>query len=152
MTVRIQHEDFDIAEEVSALTDVPAGQIPGAVVTFTGIVRDHYKGEMVKSMTLEHYPSMTEKELIRIRSEAIERWPLGNVTIIHRIGKLNAADNIVFVGCTSPHRDAAFDAARFIMDYLKTDAPFWKAEETKRGMSWVDVRDSDRASLKKWES
>ena len=152
MTVRIQSEDFNIAEEVTALTNVKAGEIPGALVTFTGIVRDFYQGDTVKSLTLEHYPGMTEKELTRIYDEACQRWPIGRATIIHRIGRLEAGDNIVFVGCTSPHRDAAFEAARFIMDYLKTDAPFWKAEETKHGTTWVDARDSDRASLKKWES
>ena len=152
MTVRIQSEDFNIAEEIKTLTAAQPGQIPGAVVTFTGIVRDLYKGDTIKSMTLEHYPGMTEKELARIRNEAVTRWSLSNATIIHRIGKLNAAENIVFVGCASLHRDDAFGAARFMMDYLKTDAPFWKAEETKDGVSWVDARDSDRASLKKWDS
>lgn len=152
MTVRIQLDDFDIADEIKELTEAQAGQVPGALVTFTGIVRDHHNGETVQSLTLEHYPGMTEKELIRIRDEACDRWPISKVTIIHRIGRLEATDNIVFVGCTSPHRDAAFEAARFIMDYLKTDAPFWKAEETKHGTSWVDARESDRASLKKWET
>jgi molybdopterin synthase catalytic subunit len=150
MTVRIQTEDFNIAVEIKALCDMPQGEIPGALVTFTGIVRDLYNGKKVRAVTLEHYPGMTERELERIRDEAMGRWPLGKVTIIHRIGKLNAADNIVFVGCISAHRDAAFEAARFIMDYLKTDAPFWKAEETEEGVSWVDARDSDRDSLKKW--
>jgi molybdopterin synthase catalytic subunit len=151
MTVRIQTEDFDIAAEVKALTDVPHGEIPGALVTFTGIVRDLYNGKTVKSVMLEHYPGMTERELSRIRDDAMSRWTLGKATIIHRIGKLDAADNIVFVGCTSPHRDAAFEAAWFIMDYLKTQAPFWKAEETEDGLTWVDARDSDRDSLNKWE-
>jgi molybdopterin synthase catalytic subunit len=151
MTIRIQTEDFDIASEVKALANASQGEVPGALVTFTGIVRDLYNGKMVKAVMLEHYPGMTERELMRIRDDAMTRWSLGRATIIHRIGKLNAADNIVFVGCTSAHRDAAFEAARFIMDYLKTDAPFWKAEETEDGISWVDARDSDRDSLKKWE-
>ncbi len=152
MTVRVQTEDFDINEEVNLLKDTPEGTVPGALVTFTGIVRDMHENRDIKSMTLEHYPGMTERELLRIRQSAMDRWPLGNVTIIHRIGKLQAADNIVFVGCTSPHRDAAFDATRYIMDYLKTDAPFWKAEEMDGKTSWVDARETDRASLKKWES
>lgn len=151
MTVRIQENDFNIADEVSKLTEIPKGQVPGALVTFTGIVRDIYQGHEIKSMTLEHYPGMTERELNHILDQAKSRWPLGKVTIIHRVGKLKPADNIVFVGCTSAHRDAAFEAARFIMDYLKTDAPFWKAEEKESGISWVDARESDRVSLKKWE-
>ena len=134
------------------LKQAEPGSIPGAMVTFTGIVRDFHQSHEVKAMTLEHYPGMTERELSHIRGKAMERWSLGKVTIIHRVGKLYPSDNIVFVGCTSPHRDAAFDAARFIMDYLKTDAPFWKAEEIDNQTKWVDARETDRASLKKWES
>ena len=152
MTIRVQVDDFDITAEINILKQAAEGEVPGALVTFTGIVRDFHQGHEIKSMTLEHYPGMTERELSRIRKNAMDRWPLGNVTIIHRVGKLNAADNIVFVGCTSPHRDAAFEAARFIMDYLKTDAPFWKAEERDDKISWVDAREADRASIKKWES
>ena len=149
--IRIQIEDFDLTEEVKFLRDAPKGEMPGAVVTFTGIVRDLYQDKNIISLTLEHYPGMTERELNRILDEAKSRWPLGKVTVIHRVGRLEAGDNIVFVGCSSAHRDAAFEAARYIMDYLKTDAPFWKAEETECGVTWVDARDSDRTALKKWE-
>ena len=151
MTIRVQEDDFNIAEEVKLLVEAPKGEVPGALVTFTGIVRDLYQGDEIKSMTLEHYPGMTERELERIAEEAKTRWPISKATIIHRVGRLAPAENIVFVGCVSAHRDAAFEAARFIMDYLKTDAPFWKAEEKESGISWVDARESDRLSLKKWE-
>ena len=151
MTIRVQEDDFNISEEVKILVEAPKGEVPGALVTFTGIVRDLYQGDEIKSMTLEHYPGMTERELERITEEAKTRWPISKATIIHRVGRLAPAENIVFVGCVSAHRDAAFEGARFIMDYLKTDAPFWKAEEKESGISWVDARESDRLSLKKWE-
>ena len=151
MTIRVQIEDFDMAAEYRLLCEAPDGDIPGAVVTFTGLVRDRHQGEPVTAMTLEHYPGMTEKELQRIYDEAMARWPIRKATIIHRVGRLMASDQIVFVGCASPHRDAAFEAARYIMDFLKTDAPFWKAEETETGINWVDVRDSDRSALNKWQ-
>ena len=150
MKISIQTEDFDVGTEIAALGHADAGNIPGAVVTFTGLVRDRHAGKQVTAMTLEHYPGMTEKELTRICDEAMERWPISNATIIHRVGRLLAADQIVFVGCASPHRDAAFDAARFMMDFLKTDAPFWKAEETEAGTAWVDARDSDRSATARW--
>ena len=150
MKISIQTEDFDVGAETAALGRADAGNIPGAVVTFTGLVRDRHAGKQVTAMTLEHYPGMTEKELTRICGEAMERWPITNVTIIHRVGRLLAADQIVFVGCASPHRDAAFEAARFMMDFLKTDAPFWKAEETDAGTTWVDARDSDRSAAARW--
>ena len=151
MTIRVQEEDFDLVTEYQRLSTAPKGELPGAVVTFTGLVRDLYKGKEIHAMTLEHYPGMTEKELIRIRDEAQARWQLQNVTIIHRVGRLMAGDQIVFVGCSSAHREAAFEAAHFIMDFLKTDAPFWKAEETDEGINWVDARDSDRSALDKWK-
>ena len=151
MSVRVQSEDFDIAFEIARLREASGGEIPGAVVTFTGLVRDFYDGRSVKSLTLEHYAGMTERELEGIVARAKERWPLGRAVIIHRVGKLSAGENIVFVGCVSRHREAAFEAARFMMDYLKTDAPFWKAEETEDGVSWVEARDSDRASRARWE-
>lgn len=151
MTIRVQEDDFDLAAEYQRLSTAPKGALPGAVVTFTGLVRDLYKGKEIHAMTLEHYPGMTEKELIRIRDEAQARWQLQNVTIIHRVGRLMAGDQIVFVGCSSAHREAAFEAAHFIMDFLKTDAPFWKAEETDEGINWVDARDSDRSALDKWK-
>ena len=152
MTIRVQTEDFDLAAEYQLLRQAPQGELPGAVVTFTGLVRDLYKGKTITAMTLEHYPGMTEKELTRIYDEAMARWPIQKTTIIHRVGRLMASDQIVFVGCASAHREAAFEATHFIMDFLKTDAPFWKAEETDAGINWVDARDSDRSALKKWDS
>ena len=151
MTVRVQTDDFDMAAEYSQLSTAPQGEIPGAVVTFTGLVRDLYQDKTIHAMTLEHYPGMTEKELNRIYDEAMARWPITKATIIHRVGRLLAGEQIVFVGCASPHREAAFEACHFIMDFLKTDAPFWKAEETDAGISWVDARDTDQTALKKWQ-
>ena len=129
MTVRVSTEDFDPAAEMASLAAAGDDGFPGAVVTFTGLVRDIAGDSRITAMTLEHYPGMTEAELNRIRDEAMSRWPLSRAIIIHRIGRLMAGEQIVFVGCASPHRDAAFEAARFMMDFLKTDAPFWKAEE-----------------------
>ena len=151
MTIRVQTEDFDMAAEYRALSTGNAGEIPGAVVTFTGLVRDQDQDQKIHAMTLEHYPGMTEKELQRIYDEALARWPISKATIIHRVGRLMAGDQIVFVGCASPHRQAAFEAAHFIMDFLKTDAPFWKAEETDAGINWVDARDSDQSARDKWQ-
>ena len=151
MTVRVQTEDFDMAAEYRQLSTAPQGEIPGAVVTFTGLVRDLYQDKTIHAMTLEHYPGMTEKELNRIYDEAMARWQITKATIIHRVGRLLAGEQIVFVGCASPHREAAFEACHFIMDFLKTDAPFWKAEETDAGISWVDARDTDQTALKKWQ-
>lgn len=147
--IRVQHEPFDIAAEVLALT---AGRTDiGAVVTFTGTVRGEAKGTPIRSMTLEHYPGMTEGELTRIDAEANARWPLQGTTIIHRVGELLPGDAIVLVIAASPHRQAAFDAAGFLMDYLKTRAPFWKKETGLDGVGqWVDARDADDAALAKW--
>jgi molybdopterin synthase catalytic subunit len=148
--IRVQREPFDIAAEVAALT---AGRTDiGAVVTFTGTVRGEAKGKPIRSMTLEHYPGMTEAELARIEAEANSRWPLQGTTIIHRIGELLPGDVIVLVVAASPHRQAAFDAAAFLMDYLKTRAPFWKKETCLDGVGhWVDARDADDAALSKWQ-
>jgi len=151
MPVRVQHDDFDSAAETRALGEKGPDGFPGAVVTFTGLVRDMAKGKTITAMTLEHYPGMTEAELTRIHDEAMARWPLSRATIIHRVGRLLAGENIVFVGCASPHRDAAFEAARFMMDFLKTDAPFWKAEEIDGETTWVDARDSDTAARDRWK-
>ena len=155
MTIRVQTEDFDMAAEYRALSTASVGETPnasvGAVVTFTGLVRDLYQDKTIHAMTLEHYPGMTEKELTRIYDEAMSRWPITKATIIHRVGRLLAGDQIVFVGCASAHREAAFEACHFIMDFLKTDAPFWKAEETDAGITWVDARDTDKTALKKWQ-
>jgi len=113
-------------------------------------VRDRNQGQDVHGLTLEHYPGMTEKALMDIVLQAKQRWSLGRVTVIHRIGRLNLADQIVFVGVTSQHREAAFQAAEFIMDYLKNDAPFWKKERTKQGERWVEFNDKDKAAAKRW--
>ena len=148
MAVRVQIEDFDVGAESRALQ----ADAVGAIALFVGTVRGLSSDNGVTAMTLEHYPGMTESELERIEAEARTRWPLEDVTIIHRVGRLEAGDQIVLVGAASPHRQAAFDAAQFIMDFLKTDAPFWKAEERGDETSWVDARESDDAARKRWTS
>ena len=149
MTVRVQHEDFDVGVEIASLT---AGRTDiGAVVTFTGCVRGEAEGTPITSMTLEHYPGMTEAELTRIAGEAAERWPLQASLIVHRVGELKPGDNIVLVITASAHRQAAFDAANFLMDYLKTSAPFWKKETDTDGKgTWVDARDADDTAMQRW--
>ena len=146
MVVSITEDDFDIAAEHQKLKSVTAG----AIVTFTGTVRDLADGGL-QAMTLEHYPGMTESEIEAIVATAQARWPLTAVSVIHRVGRLQPLDNIVFVGCASAHRGAAFDAANFIMDFLKTNAPFWKKEDGPDGAKWVDARDSDTAALARWQ-
>ncbi len=150
MGVRVQTESFDINTEIERLT---AGRDDiGAVVTFTGLVRGEADGRALGAMTLEHYPGMTERELERIESEAHERWPLTGTTIIHRVGPLKPAESIVLVIAASRHRAAAFEAAAFLMDYLKTRAPFWKKETGTDGTgAWVDARESDDAAADKWQ-
>lgn len=151
MGVRVQREDFDVGKEIDRLTAERTDI--GAVVTFTGRVRGEANGQPISSMTLEHYPGMTEQELARVEAEACERWPLQASLIIHRIGELKPGDNIVLVVTTSAHRQAAFEAAEFLMDYLKTRAPFWKKEAGPDGRGrWVDARDSDEAALERWQS
>ena len=150
MGVRVQTADFDLSREVQQLvggrTDV------GAIVTFTGTVRDQAKGQPITAMALEHYPGMTEAELERVEAEARQRWPLQATLIIHRYGELKPGDNIVLVVTASAHREAAFDAAAFLMDYLKTRAPFWKKEVGADGQErWVDSRDSDDRAAERWE-
>jgi len=148
MSVRVQTKDFDIGAEIAALT---AGRADvGAVVTFTGLVRDMAGGEPITAMELEHYPGMTEKALAAIEAEARDRWPLQGVAIIHRYGPLAPGDRIVLVVAASAHRQAAFEAAAFLMDYLKTRAPFWKKEETPDGGRWVDARCEDDAAADRW--
>ena len=146
MAVRVQTDDFDVGAESRALQ----ADTVGGIALFVGTVRGLSGDNGVTAMTLEHYPGMTESELERIEAEARARWPLEDVTIIHRIGRLLAGDQIVLVATASAHRQAAFDAAQFIMDFLKTDAPFWKAEERDGKISWVDARDSDSAARDKW--
>ncbi len=146
--VRVQTEDFDLSTEVARLR---AGRADiGAVVTFVGTVRDINQGDTVATLELEHYPGMTEKALNEIRDEAHRRWHLENSLIIHRVGPLQPQDQIVLVATASRHRQDAFEAAQFIMDYLKTRAPFWKKEQTPDGPRWVDARDSDRAAAERW--
>jgi molybdopterin synthase catalytic subunit len=149
MAVRVQHEDFDVGAEVRRLT---GGRTDiGAVVTFTGTVRGN-DGPGVASLTLEHYPGMTEDELARVEADAAERWPLMASLVVHRVGTLRPGDNIVLVVTASSHRQAAFAAAEFLMDYLKTRAPFWKKELAPDGTgAWVDARESDDRAAGRWE-
>lgn len=151
MGVRVQTDDFDVSAEIAALTE---GRTDiGAVVTFTGTVRGTAKSGAISTMTLEHYPGMTEAELARVEAEAQARWPLQGSTIVHRVGALFPGDNIVLVVTASAHRQAAFEAAEFLMDYLKTRAPFWKKEADGEGRGrWVDARESDEAARARWEN
>ncbi|PCJ76252.1 MAG: molybdopterin synthase catalytic subunit MoaE [Rhodobacteraceae bacterium] len=148
MSVSVQSDDFDVGAEIIALsqgrTDI------GAVVTFTGLVRDVAGGEKIADMELEHYPGMTEKALASIEAEANTRWELQATRIIHRYGKLKSGAQIVLVATASPHRGDAFEAAEFIMDFLKSRAPFWKKEGTLGGGKWVDARDADEDALNRW--
>jgi molybdopterin synthase catalytic subunit len=150
MPVRVQHEDFDAGVEIARLR--ANNPKIGAVASFIGIVRDLNEGAAVGSITLEHYPGMTEKSLASIAEQAKVRWTLDDVLIVHRVGTLAPADQIVLVVTTSSHRGDAFSACQFVMDYLKTDAPFWKKEATADGMRWVDARDSDARAREKWKS
>ena len=149
MAVRVQAEDFDVAAEAEKLT---AGRPDiGAIVTFTGRVRGNDGDRQIAALTLEHYPDMTEAELARIELEAQSRWSLQVSLIVHRVGELKVGDNIVLVVTASAHREDAFEAAGFLMDYLKTRAPFWKKETTASGESvWVEARDSDAELAKRW--
>jgi molybdopterin synthase catalytic subunit len=146
MTVRIQTEGFDAGAELNAFTDTVAGA--GAVVSFTGVVRD-VDGGLV-AMEIEHYPGMTEKAIAAIVSEAQSRWDLAGALVIHRHGRLTAGDQIMMVATASRHRVDAFQAAEFLMDYLKSRAPFWKKEMTQSGNGWVEARDEDEAALDRW--
>jgi len=147
--VSVQVEDFSVGAEYEALAE---GTAAGAVVTFTGKVRDMNLGDNVTGLSLEHYPGMTEKALAEICDQAEQRWPLLNVRVIHRVGDLDIGDQIVFVGVSSAHRGAAFEACEFVMDYLKTKAPFWKKERTTEATRWVESRDSDAKAAERWKS
>jgi molybdopterin synthase catalytic subunit len=149
VTVRVQTEDFDAGAEIARLT---SGRTDvGAVVTFTGVVRAQSGDGPIASMTLEHYPGMTETELARVEAEAQQRWPLQASLIVHRVGTLKPGDNIVLVVTASAHRQAAFEAAAFLMDYLKTRAPFWKKEVAADGTErWVEARESDDQAAERW--
>ena len=145
--ISVQEADFTVAEEYERLAQ---GTSAGAVVTFIGKVRDFNQGDDVTGLSLEHYPGMTEKSLEKIVEQANERWPLIATRVIHRVGDLELGDQIVFVGVSSAHRGAAFQACEFIMDYLKTQAPFWKKERTAEATRWVDARDTDTSAADRW--
>ena len=147
-TIRIQEADFDIAQEIAALTK---GRTDiGAVVSFSGICRGSEHGDPVAALTLEHYPGMAEAEIKRHADEAMSRWPLNGLSVVHRVGRIAPGENIVLVVTASQHRQAAFQAAEFLMDYLKANAPFWKREEGATGTSWVEARDHDDAAAARW--
>jgi molybdopterin synthase catalytic subunit len=146
--IRVQEQDFDVGAEIDALT---RGRTDiGAVASFVGLVRDAADGEAVGAMTLEHYPGMTEKQLAAVETEARRRWPLTACLIVHRFGRLEPGDRIVLAVTASAHRQPAFEACAFIMDWLKTKAPFWKLEETASGPKWVEARAADDAAAARW--
>ncbi len=145
--IRVQGEDFDIGSELASLT----GQRPGAVVSFLGLVRDFsQEGEPTTTLTLEHYPGMTERKLADIEAKARRRWPLKEVLVVHRYGRLDPGDRIVLVAVTAAHRQVAFEACQFLVDCLKTDAPFWKCEESDSDTRWVGARASDASAAERW--
>ena len=148
-TVRVQEADFDVGAEIGTLRQ-GNGRI-GAVASFVGVCRDLNEGDSVADMVLEHYPGMTEKALARIAGEARGRWDLIDILIIHRVGRILPTEQIVLVVVTSAHRGEAFAACEFLMDYLKTQAPFWKKESTAAGSRWVDARTTDDAAAQRWE-
>ena len=147
--VKIQNEDFDVSEETRFLQQ----NNTGAIVNFVGIVRgyDEKNNRAIDSMKLEHYPGMTESEIEKIIFESYKKWELTGITVIHRVGNLKPSDQIVFVGVSSKHRQNAFDGCNFIMDWLKTKAPFWKVEENNNERNWVSFNESDNQALKKWK-
>ena len=149
MAVRVQEADFDLGAELLALRAADARV--GALASFLGLVRDMNDGASVAEMTLEHYPGMTEKALEAIVAEAKGRWDIYDALVIHRVGPLKPCDQIVLVAVTSAHRGEAFAACEFIMDYLKTRAPFWKREATPEGARWVDARDADDSAAERWQ-
>ncbi len=148
MNITVQHEDFNIQEEVELLRKCDSSI--GAVVTFTGVVRDLNLESGVTALELECYPAMVHKTLTDIAETAKERWQVNDISVIHRIGRLDVQDQIVFVGVSSMHRGDAFSACEFIMDFLKTDAPFWKKEHAELGARWLDARDCDHRARDKW--
>ena len=148
VTIRIQQADFEVAREIAALTEGRSDI--GAVVTFSGICRGAGGGETIAALTLEHYPGMAEAEIARHAETAAVRWPLTGLTVIHRVGRIAPGENIVLVVTSSAHRHAAFEAAEFLMDYLKAHAPFWKREEGASGTAWVDAREHDDAAAGRW--
>lgn len=145
--VRVHPDDFSVADEYALIA---CDEKDGAVVNFVGKVRDFNDGCAVTDLTLEHYPGMTESVLTQISEQACERWPLNKVTIIHRVGTMALGEQIVFIGVTSAHRKAAFAACEFLIDFLKTKAPFWKLEAGESGRKWVEARDSDQQAAQIW--
>ena len=147
--IKIQNEDFDISEETKILQQ----NNTGAIVNFVGVVRgyDEKNNEIINSMTLEHYPGMTESEIEKIIIDCYTRWQLTGITVIHRVGNLKPTDQIVYVGVSSKHRQNAFDGCNFIMDWLKTRAPFWKQQENNNKKNWLNFNESDNQALRKWE-
>ena len=146
--IRVQTEDFDIGAEISRMT---AGNTEiGGLASFVGLVRDYAGDEKISSMTLEHYPGMTEKQLAKLEAEARERWELQGVLIVHRYGTLNPGDRIVLVVTASAHREASLESCQFLIDWLKTKAPFWKLEDRESGAQWVESRNEDSVSADKW--
>ena len=149
MTVHVQAEDFDLGQELTSMRLAGHGNV-GAVVSFVGLVRDMNEGDAINTLTLEHYPEMTQKALEAIELEAKTRWDVISTLIIHRVGTLKPQDQIVLVAVSSAHRGEAFKACEFIMDYLKTSAPFWKKEATNQGERWVEAKVSDDAAKARW--
>ena len=146
--IRVQTEDFDIGAEIGKMT---AGNSEiGGLASFVGLVRDYAGDEKISSMTLEHYPGMTEKQLSRLEAEARERWDLQDVLIIHRYGTLNPGDRIVLVVTASAHREASLESCQFLIDWLKTKAPFWKLEDRESGAEWVESREEDSVAADRW--
>jgi molybdopterin synthase catalytic subunit len=150
MSVRVQTEDFDVGLEIQALRR--NNPKVGAVAAFVGLVRDVNEGESIRDMVLEHYPGMTEKALEDIVNQAKDRWDVIDILVIHRVGPLKPTDQIVLVAVASGHRGDAFAACEFIMDYLKTRAPFWKKEQTPSGTRWVEARESDDIAAARWQA
>jgi molybdopterin synthase catalytic subunit len=147
-TIRIQEADFDVGHEIAALSKGRSDV--GAVVSFSGICRGSQNGEPIAALTLEHYPGMAEAEIKRHTDEAMSRWPLTGLSVVHRVGRITPGENIVLVVAASAHRQAAFQAAEFLMDYLKANAPFWKREESPKGSSWIEARGHDDAAAARW--
>ncbi|MBT3992250.1 MAG: molybdenum cofactor biosynthesis protein MoaE [Rhodospirillaceae bacterium] len=149
MSVRVQLEDFDAGAEIAKISATNTNV--GGVCSFVGLVREFDEGSAITAMTLEHYPGMTEKQLAKIEAEAHERWPLEDSLIIHRYGRMEPGEQIVLVVTASAHRKAAFEACEFLIDWLKTQAPFWKSEETPDGAKWVDAKAADDEAADKWK-
>ncbi|MDP6706012.1 MAG: molybdopterin synthase catalytic subunit MoaE [Alphaproteobacteria bacterium] len=147
--IRVQAEDFDVGAELAALSE--GRHEVGAVASFVGLVRDLSEGDSVQAMELQHYPGMTERQLARIEDEARRRWPLDEVLIIHRYGRMAPGERIVLCAASSAHRQAALEACAFLIDWLKTKAPFWKLEDTGAGDRWVESRESDDTAAARWQ-